>query len=209
MGTMPVKEGSRIESVWDYHDQVRVYEKKCRKIILDHKYEDTVPNGLLKWPGQSELLERYGVIVEQITNEVADILKNKNPAYEVKKTGSLLDRAVKCEYCHSSKMHETIYKIRNTINSRELILTNFDVHAMEHQDLGRHSPKDLCDFFGIGKTDLPEDDPLHDVALFYHLNYTELDRKINRSDLFPDLDINTTLMMSATSGRGSRMDDDF
>lgn len=232
MGNIPVVVGARVESIGGYRGQVNVYDKKCQKALENNRY-GVLPNGSLAWPGEPELLESYGVRVEDISLEFEKIielinlqeqenLSNPNVEdkdvtycaienYDVVKTRFPPDE-IFCEYCQTSTIFETTCKITNLWNQETVTLTDYRWHKIkQHGDLGnsktsRLLPEKFCNVLSLGNTNLLESDPLFKVAKYYNLNFDDLeDQMVKDGDLFI---LPATLMMSSTSGRGRKTDDD-
>lgn len=228
MGNIPVKVGARVASIGGYYDQIEVYDEKCKKVLQNNPY-GTLPNGSLAWPGDPELLESYGVRIEEISLEFKNVIQiideipnfeERNiiqcaiDHYDVVKTILFPKQEKYCEYCRAPTIHETEIKITNLLTREELILTDEQFHMIiNHGDLGickgsRLQPEKVCNLFGLGNTNLSESDSLFKVAKYNHLNFKDLkDQMVKDGDLI-FIDMNATLMMSATSGRGRSTDDD-
>lgn len=233
MGNLPVKIGDRVESVTGYYRQVELYEKKCELARGNHRYT-TPPNGSLAWPGERELLETYGVSIEDITNEVAKLIQIADEEvhtsilkpgiedkdvtyllvdhYDVVKTTVPFKEEVFCHYCNTSNFHESMYKIRNLLNQEEIVVTDYRNHMMQnHQDLGNRKdsrllPEKFCKVLGLGNTELQKTDDLFKVAKYYSMDLKELEDQLVEDKLLFTFPINATLMMSASSGRASKSD---
>lgn len=120
--------------------------------------------GSLAWPSDLQLLEKYGVTINEITQKLVSIIKDtKSPVKDkiedykkrnattrstcvALKSGDKFEGYVKlylmntkeieCAYCHKKKEHNADYVIINKDNDEKISIPNVMTHLLKHQDLG-------------------------------------------------------------------------
>ncbi len=120
--------------------------------------------GSLAWPGDMELLEKYGVTINEISEKLVTIINDtKTPVKarieDLKKRNSttistcvdfksgdkfegyvklflMKNKVIECAYCHKIKVHKADYLIINSSNEEKISIPNVMTHLLKHQDLG-------------------------------------------------------------------------
>lgn len=120
--------------------------------------------GSLAWPGDLQLLEKYGVTINEISEKLISIIKDTKTPVKDKiedykkrnattrstcvalKSGDKFEGYVKlylmntkeidCAYCHKKKEHNADYVIINNYTEEQISIPNVMTHLLKHQDLG-------------------------------------------------------------------------